>query len=58
MVQHFWERIDAGGRDIDDMGQWCVGDELMPTGPPRAYTILVVFSSMLMIRRQTQATTY
>ncbi|KAH7919015.1 hypothetical protein BV22DRAFT_1134159 [Leucogyrophana mollusca] len=35
ILKKFWSRVDTGGRDIDDLKQFKVGEELFATGPPR-----------------------
>lgn len=35
MVDQFWERIDTGSRDRNDMKQWDIGEEVFRAEPPR-----------------------
>ena len=35
IVDRFWARVDVGLRDKDNLGQWDIGEEVFPTGPPR-----------------------
>jgi hypothetical protein len=39
MLTRFWERVDTGGRDINDASLFTKGEELAPKGPPRASCI-------------------
>ncbi|KZT26474.1 hypothetical protein NEOLEDRAFT_1131967 [Neolentinus lepideus HHB14362 ss-1] len=34
-LAHFWERVDLGGRDINDANSFKEGEMLFPVGPPR-----------------------
>lgn len=34
ILQRFWDRVDTGGRDINDGALFSKGDELFPQGPP------------------------
>lgn len=36
ILQRFWDRVDTGGRDINDAALFSKGDELYPQGPPSA----------------------
>ncbi|CAK5277651.1 unnamed protein product [Mycena citricolor] len=35
IIASFWARIDLGGRDMNDLTLFKVGDEFLPMGPPR-----------------------
>lgn len=43
MVDAFWERANTGGRDINDMSLFNVGEKFLPVGPPRRYFLSVAF---------------
>jgi hypothetical protein len=38
MLTKFWERIDLGGRDMNDASLFTIGEEVFPMGPPRMST--------------------
>ncbi|KAK7020520.1 Chromodomain Y-like protein 2 [Favolaschia claudopus] len=35
IIDKFWARVDIGGRDINHLAQFKVGERFMPVGPPR-----------------------
>ncbi|KAI0831301.1 hypothetical protein BC628DRAFT_1462070 [Trametes gibbosa] len=34
-IEHFWARVDTDGRDHSSLGEFHVGEEFLPSGPPR-----------------------
>jgi hypothetical protein len=38
MIDRFWERANAGGRDVNNLSLFSVGEEFYPVGPPRMYS--------------------
>ncbi|KAH9854226.1 hypothetical protein C2E23DRAFT_89037 [Lenzites betulinus] len=34
-IERFWPRVSTNGRDYNDLGEFGVGEEFLPSGPPR-----------------------